>query len=1100
MKFKLRLDMSMINKTTIEKNIITEEIMKDLRLFPLFCNNTKLLLQLFVVKIKNNNNDKKTYEIVYGLCTRTTREEISNEIFCSDFQKIYTSDNKTYYIAKISTYNYPPIIVGLVNELLLGQSLKCAIKDKLMDRRMNFDVYYTNFFNIRPVIFNEKNASISLNPYAKVALISPYKDVSSFTLTICNLDKTNIISRDEDLDNSALLEILKYLEIETSFPFLRSSCVRFGNIDFFNTQCADEYEVGYVNIETIKENVKIDYEEESICRKLAVSIIPNIYTCSKRLFINCVFKNGEQVILDECKEIFHEDKQKITLFFESQEQIGSISISIWKEESGILKIWYRYSVNLCRQISFNIGVVELHGVVKSEWLNTIERSNSKAKTKIAEAEKISKISYQRPTSIGKYTLDPWVKADSDFLRYINQINPEKSEAEFFPQGWSNETNEYGSLSFLEWFKKQTEDAQRVVIQDPFYDTLGLEFFVRATNAKTDFTVLTCTQVRSADDDKILEKGSEPNRASRIRSFISSNPTLSDSLKLSIYDLRSMEGGNTNLLHDRYMLIFNEDRLKKGFHLSNSIQGATKKQPLLITPIPQDVLQKVDKHLSDLINKISTKENLFEIIPLYDYRNNILRTEVTNEIQNVSNEKLYKQLMHEFRTENIVSKKVVEDLIMEALAKKQFPDFWATFCLALANANCSKQVVSILEKIDNLDFSIPLREYLESSITEKYLLGFSKESKGIRNDFRFLFIDNFRDIVKKTLRLENYIPETYAYGNWSIWYGCNLLLNINFAESVKLVRFIKDQYNKDSKNVQLSKLSTVLFTQLLNLLFYRNKTDDLIEKLLTSNISCLKAIASSVLIADILKDKPSLSFDDTKKLLLTNLSNDESLSVFVCCLLNHKFIRKHIDSALESDIFSAIFLILYENYTNDRLQNILRQILYSYYPSVEKKLTEKVLCKLEEAKLIEANDIFKLWSDEFLTLLDNFEYTCNYRGLVDVVGWSSQIVSHEIKQGFVEKLQKRFLKELNEIRRPFRQDTEQWNKSFDHILLIKIVLMITVLYAEDKKNCDDEIQLVREIDKLETDYQYNKSTEICTFLCYIEEKYTSNPIVKMFLDN
>ena len=142
MKFKLRLDMSMINKTTIEKNIITEEIMKDLRLFPLFCNNTKLLLQLFVVKIKNNNNDKKTYEIVYGLCTRTTREEISNEIFCSDFQKIYTSDNKTYYIAKISTYNYPPIIVGLVNELLLGQSLKCAIKDKLMDRRMNFDVYY----------------------------------------------------------------------------------------------------------------------------------------------------------------------------------------------------------------------------------------------------------------------------------------------------------------------------------------------------------------------------------------------------------------------------------------------------------------------------------------------------------------------------------------------------------------------------------------------------------------------------------------------------------------------------------------------------------------------------------------------------------------------------------------------------------------------------------------------------------------------------------------------------------------------------------------------------------------------------------------------
>lgn len=1096
-------------------NVITEEMMNDLRLFPLFCDITKLLLQLFILEIKDNSSAAKTYKIIYGLCIRTNKEEISNEIFCSDFYKIYASGSKTYSISKVSVYNYPSIIIELVNGLLSGQSLKDVAEEKLENRKIGFDAFYTKEFSIRPVIFNETNTLISRNPYEKNALVSPYKDVPSFTLAVCCLNKIGIIFKNNEVDNSALLAILKYLQTETTFPFLTSGCIRFGNIEFINTQCVDEFEVGYIDSEVIKEIIKVDYKEEIVCKKLTISINSNIYTCSKRLLINCFLKNGEQVILDECKEVFHKKNQKLTITFESEEQIGSISISIWKEENEAFQIWYKYSVTLCRQLGLNMGIVGLYGTVKSDWLSEIEKTNSKAKEKVAKAEKVSKTSYQKLMAIGKYTLDPWVEEDRSFSRYIKQINPEKTDAEFFPQGWNEETNEYGSISFLEWFKKQTQDAQQVVIQDPFYDTLGLEFLVRTTNAETDFMVLTCTQVKSTDDNKniyyvwksaILDRilnifrskkrseKAEPNRAIRIKSFIRSNPSLFDSLRLNINDLRSVGGGETNLLHDRYILIFKEKVLKKGFHLSNSIQGATKKQPLLITPIPQDVLQKIDNHLNDLINKTTSPKNITKIISLYNYENTPKRTKENNETEKIADQELYERFKQDFKQENSVSKELVEDLISKALVQRKFPEFWATLGYFLASTNYSDKIVFALKGINNLNFAIELRKYIESSITAKYPLGFSEKLQRREYDFQFLFFEDFKRIIENILRLNGCISEIFGHGNWGVYYGCNLLLDVNFDEYIALVKFIENQYKENGSkalaNASLSKLSSILFTQLLISLFWENNTDNLIKKLFDSKISYMRAIAASVVVADILEDKPCMAFDNSKKILLANLSIDESLHVFIVCLLNLKFRTKDIDTTLESEILSTILLILRKNYTNERLQNIFKQILYSNYPFIEKKITEDILLQLEDVGLMSTNDIFKLWSDEFLILLDNFESKHNYLGVIDIAGCSFQFIDNKVKDAFVKKLNKRLQKELSEIRKPFRKETKVWNMSFKRVLLIKTLLMIVVLYI-GKDNCYEEMQIIGEIDKLEKKHQYHgKFCNIYNFSCRIGENYQS----------
>ena len=1079
-------------RKTVKRHIITEKITNDSRLFPLFSNKTKLLLQFFVLKIENKANKQKEYKIAYAWCVNTTRKEVCDEISCNDFAKVYTSANVVYSVAKISIYNYPSVIIDLINGLLLGQSLKDA-NNKLKTSKLEFDVFYTKSFSIRPVIFNDTNRLISRNPYEKNALISPYKNAPSFTLTVCNLDKMGVVSAESGTDNFALLSLLKYLQKETTLPFLTSGCARLGNIEFINTQCANEFEVAYVDFETIKEEVTIDYKKEHCCKKITISITPNAHTCSKNLLINCFFENGGQVVLDECKKVYHEDEQVLTTTFESKEQIGRIAISIWKEENDIFQIWYKYAVSLIRQFGFNMGIVGLQGTVQSPWLSAIEKSNNKTKEKVVELEKISKTSYQKPMTIGGYGLDPWVEIDRDFAKYIDLISPKKSDAEFFPQGWSVETMQHGSISFLEWFKNQTKNAQKVVIQDPFYDTLGLEFLVRTTNAGTNFIVLTCTQTTSTDDDqeKIIKK-SEPNRATRIKSFISSNPSLCDSLILSIYDMRSIGGGDTNLLHDRYILIFEENVLQKGFHLSNSIQGATKKQPLLITPIPQDVLPKVDNHINDLINKTEGTNSAVEIITLHNYKDNKVKLESDTDINKVINQGLFDRLKKDITLEN-VSKDVISDLISEALSQKSFPKFWTTFGYFLANTNHNDEIISVLSTVDNPTFAIELRKHLEASISATSPFGFSKKGYHREYDFHFLFVDNFKNIVEEILQLSDYMSETFGYGNWGVYYGCDLLLTINFTEYIELIKFIQNQYNenknKDLKDNPLSKLSTILFAQLLEYLLWRDNLNDIKEKLLCSNIPYLKAVVTAVVISDILKESSKQPFELYKEMLTKNLSADELLDTFIVCLLNHRFRNVHIDSVLESNILSAISITLIENYSKERLKNAFNQILYSYYQSIEKKFTEEVLCKLEKENLIDTQTIFQLWSEEFLVLIENFDSTRNYSGIIDLTGWSFQIVEKGIKKIFVDKLKKRFQKELNEIRRPFRQETKEWNTSFERILFIKSVLMVSILYTKEDDDSCGEIQVISEIDRLEENYQYYKEyCAICVYARQIEKEY------------
>ena len=1080
---------------------IENDIINDSRLTPLLNVYSKLLFQIYVLEIKNLSSSEKKYRIVYGWCFVTTRDEISNKVTCrNEFTRLIKTEQLEYSINKINIFYTSDTIVKIINHLLTGKSFIDATTLVGLDiDSLKFDVkLQIDNIAIRPVIFNETNALISRNPYSKNVFTSPYKEVPAFTLSITNLYKEGILKSDngEFYDNweNCILKTLDYLQEDTTLPFKTASCARFGNIELINTKCSDQFEVHDVWHECIKEEVKVDYKNESCCRKVKVTIKPNIHTCNRNLLINCFLLNGEQVTLDECKSIFHNDNEIISTEFESTEPIGKISVNIWVEENGSFQIWYKNSSVLIREMYTNMGVVGLNGIVKSPWLDTIKKSNAKTKTQVAEAQKISKASYNT-MAIGGYKLDPWVKSDRNFVSLINQLSPEKSDAEFFSKGWDATDDSHGAISFLEWFKRITDKAQKVVIQDPFYDTLGLEFLARTTNAATEFSILTCTQIKSTDDkESDSEEMSEPNRAKRIKTFITSNPSLMSALKLNVYDIRSSGGGDKNIIHDRYLLIFEDDTLKKGFHLSNSIQGATKNHPLLITPIPKDILIKVDNSINDVIQQSQTGSD-YNIINLYQYENVFVEKRKTKKVI-IADENIHNLLISKIPSKEALKEDVIKSIVCENsfVDNTKFPKSWSTMGYFLAHTYYADDIIQILLKVVDSNFVINIRKYLENSICEDYPLGYLDDKSRRIPDFRFLFTESFDEIIKQYRGLEGYLHETTSYGNWGVYYGCRLLLDTSFEEYIKLVEFVHNQYSDkleaDLANSTIQKLSSKVFTNLIEQFFWYSNTT-IIEKAFQNGFIYIRAIGAISLLKLVSRKENKVSYHDAKQLLINNLSPDESLSTLKEFLLNLRFRQNFSGSTTEAQVFKVILNHLENNFTKERLSHLLNDLLSYGYSLVEKRITDYILTPLVLKNILTWEDVFELWSKEFYKVVEECKSYKNYSGIIDLTGWALHLVDDGIRASFITLVKKIYKKNCNDIRAPFKKGSTSYNDAFEKILILRTVLIISVSYeGENKSSSNEEMrELIHEIEDLENNYQFSMTySNIYAFSKQMLDKY------------
>ena len=256
-------------------------------------------------------------------------------------------------------------------------------------------------------------------------------------------------------------------------------------------------------------------------------------------------------------------------------------------------LWHEEDRYVIREIRTRMNLVGLTGEVKSDWLTRL------AGTSAAErAGKYMKIQQVQGMPLVTSSREPWERATASARLEARRLFPDASGGRFFSKGWEGDSR----LSLAEWLKEElSKHPGRIIFVDPFFDDPAIDILVRVSGGAKSIAVLTCTQIRSDDD-----AASAPPRDERIRSACRQLDTVLRGTQISILDLRSEGGGSRSLFHDRYIIVFDDaDRPSCGYHLSNSLQGATRTSPLLITPIPVDTLPAVADYVSELLAPPST---------------------------------------------------------------------------------------------------------------------------------------------------------------------------------------------------------------------------------------------------------------------------------------------------------------------------------------------------------------------------------------------------------------------------------------------------------------------------------------------------------------
>jgi hypothetical protein len=479
---------------------------------------------------------------------------------------------------------------------------------------------------------------------------SPIKDAVTMVAALFRTDKTllwrmqngELIPGAEEL----LKKLVEYLALETGLSFHGSDFKRLGNIEWVAYPSKDAQEQSLCKVTTqtqIKdaatgtlrspEDFKRGLAGTIVCEGVQVEILVGAFHAFSEIIVQCLSFNGNDLLSDQCKAgRFPSDRQFDFRFYEP---ISESEVKVYKKEPDEDRwtLWHQERFNVLRQIEIQMRIGNPK-TPKSPWLdNLLSPTGGKFDAKRPPAE----FSFG-DQGVLRFPFDPWnpIGRNMDLLK--GKINPAASSAVFIrPSGKSDEER---SALIADWLTKvcNIHKAQTCLIVDPYFSSLGVDVLLRVNASETELVVVTNSQCQSIDAaetdqsenseaskspgaepkesnpetasenvgdpekeaDPTQPGNSEPGKKSRadvIKEYCMTNEERLRNRGIRILDLQTVSGTQKRIFHDRYVLFWDKDgRLFAGYNLSNSIQKAMVNYPLLITPLPDDVLDPIEEYV------------------------------------------------------------------------------------------------------------------------------------------------------------------------------------------------------------------------------------------------------------------------------------------------------------------------------------------------------------------------------------------------------------------------------------------------------------------------------------------------------------------------
>jgi hypothetical protein len=577
---------------------VLDDLLNDGRLTRLFTKNARhCALQLWILQIKSEQSIEN--RIVYGrllpYCHSNDRWSAPDEDNFNTIGQVQTQ------VIRLNLYIKSVHCSELLRQLSDGRTIS-AISDDLkfglsgkLKARFGATALATDDLVYRPVAY-----LLNRDAYDRHSPSSPHGGAGAFSASISQPDKGALFRLGQDYDVALTESVVKHLNADTGLDFGGADTARFRDLELLVFPALDD-----------QERPLLSASWADVPRALVARFNPmQVPHFSSFQFRLCITNDG-QIIYSGIATAKPDAGNVFECKFELGEQLRDITDSTELEIFGFHgdhscegTLCCRWRIGYVREVHLQ-GHVVGHGAssVKFDWLEKTARPSVSARVKAALT--INRGDLEFTNRIGGREADPWVPVNRDLVSLFARLHPPKSEGRFFLR-WGQGDGE-GRLQFVEWFRALLEKHQQhqVVIFDPYFDAAGLGLVLLCAAPRADYIVFTSLPKPSKEGEATPGESDKPTpgRINNLLANCEQSRHLLERIKLRIYGLK--EGR----LHDRYILIMGPDRLPvAGFNLSNSFQKAAENYPLLVTPIPADVLLKVELYYSGLVQEAKAAQH------------------------------------------------------------------------------------------------------------------------------------------------------------------------------------------------------------------------------------------------------------------------------------------------------------------------------------------------------------------------------------------------------------------------------------------------------------------------------------------------------------
>lgn len=559
-----------------------DTLFADFRLYDLFGDDSNITVsQIWILEIERENS--RELRFLYGRSLSGTY--LSDCWHGTVSKKTPLYDNCSVKTHSLTIYTSTKKLKAFLEQFISGASLQNASQfAELTISEELANIVGESIFGENPITRPVMHLPTRDYYRFQTKQLSPNSHCSVDSGSVSSDTKPKIFSVPEGCDMMIAKAACRILDAETGMDFSEIDSWRLNDFEFI---CAP----GLNANERCKYDITLKGEQSSL--KLFESLTREL---SDLLVIFKAHSDGS-VQSSYITKISKDSSYPICHSFEIQafqNQAGTAytmeiyALGFNENDSFLLIQTGNYFV---REANLNLQLMD--GMRSNEnfsWLD--KKVPKKEKFRLEQAKQIERAAHTSQSKIGGHTPDPWVATNRLIQKRVKQLCPDNSEGRFFPT-----LNDSGvsRLELGNWLKdifKKHHNA-KVAWVDPYMEDVGIELLNRLGTDSANYLIITTEKISNNDS---TNDSSQPTRVDNLLTRCSGwNNGYFGSVDLKVLAVPESK------LHDRMILIRSaNDQPLAGYHLSNSIQRASENHPLLVTPIPLDILPHVFEYIDKII--------------------------------------------------------------------------------------------------------------------------------------------------------------------------------------------------------------------------------------------------------------------------------------------------------------------------------------------------------------------------------------------------------------------------------------------------------------------------------------------------------------------